>query len=217
MNRRKFLMAATFAAITAVTAHSQSPLSVHQLASAVDRHYNGLNSLRVTFVQEYAGMGMQRKESGTLLLKKPGRMRWDYEHPLGKLFLLDGKYAYFYTPGQPQATRIPAKELDDLRSPLRFLLGHTQVEKELNKLQATPNGDGYLLSGVPKGMEKRVSAMTLNVTKEGIIHAMKIEETDGAITEFSFSGERSNVPAKDQDFTFVPAKGVKVIDGLPPV
>lgn len=210
-------MAALFAAITAVTAPSQSSPSSHQLASAVDRHYNSLHSLRVSFVQEYAGMGMQRRESGTLLLKKPGRMRWDYAHPSGKLFLLDGKYAYFYTPGQPQATRIPAKELDDLRSPLRFLLGHTQVEKELNNLQSVPNGDGYILTGVPKGMEKRVSAMTLQVSKDGVIHTMKIQETDGAVTEFSFSGEQSNAPANDQDFTFVPAKGVKVIDGLPPV
>jgi len=67
-------------------------------------------------------LGINRTESGTLLLLKPGRMKWDYSSPAGKLFLLDGRYAWFYSKGDPQVQRIPAKELDDLRSPLRFLL-----------------------------------------------------------------------------------------------
>lgn len=212
-------MAAALAAISIIPSQAQqtSP-TAKELSAVVDRHYNALKSLRVSFTQSYEGMGMNRRESGTLLLKKPGRMRWNYTQPAGKIFLLDGHYAYFYTPGQPQATRIPAKELDDLRSPLRFLLGRTQLEKELNDLKLTPNGQEYLLSGVPKGMEKRVASLTLQVTLEGIIHSMKIAEVDGAVTEFSFAGEQDNIPVKDQDFVFIPPPGVKIIDnGLPPV
>ena len=37
-------------------------------------------------------MGMNRHETGTLLLKKPGRMRWTYAKPAGKLFVLDGNF-----------------------------------------------------------------------------------------------------------------------------
>ena len=81
-------------------------------------------------------LGIKRVESGTLLLQKPGRMKWEYNVPPGKLFVLDGKFAWFYSAGDPQVQRIPAKELDDLRSPLRFLLGHTELEKELNNLTA---------------------------------------------------------------------------------
>ena len=83
-------------------------------------------------------MGMDRSEEGTLLLKKPGRMRWSYAQPAGKVFVLDGKYAWFYTPGDAQAQRIPAKKLDDLRSPLRFLLGHTELAKELDNIAVKP-------------------------------------------------------------------------------
>lgn len=217
MKLSKFLMAALVAAISIAPAYAQAPINTNELAKVVDRHYNALKSLKVSFVQSYEGMGMQRKESGTLLLKKPGRMRWNYSQPPGKLFLLDGQFGYFYTPGQTQATRIPAKELDDLRSPLRFLLGHTKLEKELNNLKLEPNGKGYLLSGTPKGMEKRVSTLSLGVTIDGTIHSMKIEEVDGAVTEFSFAGEQDNVPFGDQEFIFKPAPGVKVVEGLPPV
>lgn len=183
----------------------------------VDNHYNHLSSLRARYTEQYSGMGMTKTETGTLLLKKPGRMRWSYDTPAGKVFVLDGKYAWFYTPGDAQAQRIPAKELDDLRSPLRFLLGHTQLKKELNNLTVTPDGTRFRITGVPKGMEQRVKLLTLDVTAEGAIETMKLEEVGGAVTSFNFSDMVENVPVKSSDFVFTPPAGVTIVKGLPPV
>jgi len=183
----------------------------------VDDHYNHLASLRAHYVERYSGMGMGRAEEGTLLLKKPGRMRWSYAEPVGKVFVLDGKYAWFYTPGDAQATRVPAKQLDDLRSPLRFLLGHTQLKKELDNLTVVVDGSGFRIAGVPKGMAQRVKLLTLGVTAAGAIETMRLEEVDGAVTEFAFSGMEENVPVKDADFVFTPPAGVAVVNGLPPI
>ena len=98
-------------------------------------------------------------------------MRWDYSRPAGKLFLLDGKYAWFYTKGDPQVQRIEAKKLDDLRSPLRFLLGHTQLEKEIDHLAQSPGSNGtFTLSGIPHNQEKRIQRLTLTVTNDGTNH-----------------------------------------------
>jgi outer membrane lipoprotein carrier protein len=183
----------------------------------VDDHYNHLTSLRGHYTEHYSGMGMDRSEEGTLLLKKPGRMRWSYATPVGKVFVLDGKFAWFYTPGDAQATRVPAKELDDLRSPLRFLLGHTQLRKELDNLAVEPNGSGFQITGVPKGMEQRVKLLSIWVTSAGVIERMRLEEVDGAVTEFAFSDVQENVPVKDSDFAFIPPAGVTVVQGLPPI
>ena len=183
----------------------------------VDDHYNHLNSLRARYSEHYAGMGMDKTESGTLVLKKPGRMRWTYDQPAGKVFVLDGKSAWSYTPGTDQAQRIPARQLDDLRSPLRFLLGHTQLKKELGQLAVMPSGAGFQISGVPKGMEQRVKLLTLGVTTSGAIERMRIEEIDGAVTEFAFSEMQENMPVKNEDFVFTPPAGVSVVDGLPPI
>ena len=166
----------------------------------VDDHYNHLASLRARYSEHYAGMGMDRTETGTLTLKKPGRMRWTYDQPTGKVFVLDGKFAWFYTPGDSQAQRIPAKQLDDLRSPLRFLLGHTQLAKELDNLAVEPVAGGFRITGVPKGMAQRLKQLSLNVTPEGAITAMQ-----------------ENAPVKDSDFTFTPPPGVDVVNGLPPI
>jgi outer membrane lipoprotein carrier protein len=193
-------------------------LSADALAARIDQHYNSLRSLQVDFTQEYAGMGMNRRDAGVLLLKKPGRMRWTYSTPAGKLFVLDGHNGYFYSPGDTTAQRVPVKELDDLRSPLRLLLGHTKLQKELTGLAIDPDGNGvYTLTGIPRGLEKRVAAFSVTATAEGVIQSMQVEETDGVRNTFVFSGEKPNMAAPDSAFVFVPPAGVRVVDGMPPV
>jgi len=196
----------------------QPPQTAHDLAQRVDHHYNQLHSLKAQFTEDYEGLGRVRSESGTLLLLKPGRMRWDYSKPSGKLFLLDGKYAWFYSKGDPQVQRIDAKQLDDLRSPLRFLLGHTQLEKEIDHLAVSPAANGsFTLAGIPHGQEKRVQRLALTVTADGTITAIEIQETDGAETRFTFTGEQTNAPMPAANFKFTPPAGVPVVDAIPPV
>jgi len=196
--------------------HAQA-LSPDAIVRKVDDHYNHLSSLRADYTEHYAGMGLDRTETGTLLLKKPGRMRWNYTAPAGKVFILDGKYGWFYTPGDNQATRIPAKKLDDLRSPLRFLLGHTQLQKELDNLTVTPDGPEFRITGVPKGMAQRVKLLSLTVAATGAIEKMRIEEADGSVTEFTFTAMREDLEIPNSTFAFTPPPGVGVVDGLAPI
>jgi outer membrane lipoprotein carrier protein len=206
------------AAFLCACLHAQQPApSVHELAQRVDRHYNALQSLKTQFSQNYQGLGIKRTESGILYLQKPGRMKWEYSSPAGKLFLLDGKNAWFYSAGDPQVQRIPAKQLDDLRSPLRFLLGHTQLEKELSGLTAAPAPGGFVLTGQPKGLENRVRRFVLDITPDGAITGMEIEEMDGATTRFSFTAQQPNAPLPSETFRFTPPNGVPVVDAPPPV
>jgi outer membrane lipoprotein carrier protein len=207
------------AAFLCACVHAQQPApSVKELAQRVDHHYNALQSLKTQFSQNYQGLGIKRTESGTLYLQKPGRMKWEYSSPAGKLFVLDGKTAWFYSTGDPQVQRIPAKQLDDLRSPLRFLLGHTQLEKEMNGLTAAPAPDGgFILTGQPKGLEDRVRKFVIGITPDGTITTMEIEEMDGATTRFTFSSQQTNAPLPSDTFRFTPPKGVPVVDAPPPV
>jgi len=188
-----------------------------EIARRVDAHYNRLRSLRVDFTETYRGMGMKRTESGTLLLAKPGRMKWSYAQPAGKLFLLDGKYGYSYTPGDAQAERYPAKQLDDFRSPLRFLLGHTRIEKELTTLTISSQGNDFVLRGVPENMEQRVSQLALTVTPNGTIEKIEWSEADGSATAFQLSNEEQNPTIAPNAFFFQPPPGVTVVRGLPPI
>ena len=161
---------------------------------------------------------MDRNESGTLSLKKPGKMRWEYSSPREKLFLSDGKDAWFYVPGDQQVRRTPVKKLDDLRSPLGFLLGKTRLEKELQGLSLAPDvppitsGD-VVLRGVPKSMADRVSQVLVEITPSDQIARIVIEEADGSVTEYRFVDQREDVAIADQQFRFKAPPGVEVIEG----
>ena len=126
-------------------------------------------------------------------------------------------FAWFYTPGDPQAQKIPAKQIDDLRTPLRFLLGHTKLEKELTQIHITPDAGQYRITGVPAGQQQRIKSLTLLVTPTGLITQMTLEELDGATTAFTFTDTQENLPAAEKDFTFTPPPGVTVITGTPPI
>jgi len=203
------LLAASTAAMAA---------DVHAIAQAVDQRYNHLHTLEAQFTEIYRGGGMDRTETGVLWLKKPGKMRWEYRSPREKVFLSDGKDAWFYVPGDRQARKSPAKKLDDLRSPLSFLLGKTRLEKELQGLSFAqdvhPVSPGnVVLRGVPQAMADRVSQVLLEVTPDSKIARIVIEEVDGSATEYRFTDQKEDVAVADSTFHFVPPAGVEVVDG----
>jgi outer membrane lipoprotein carrier protein len=198
-----------------ISAASDSDVS--QIAKRVDRRYNQLTTLKANFQENYSGAGINRNESGELWLEKPGKMRWQYEQPTPKLFVVDGKNAFFYVPSERQARRMPAKKLDDFRSPIRYLLGHTKLQNEFEKLSLSSDppkepGD-VVIEGVPKGMEDRVQRVRLEITAADQILQIRIEELDGSVTEFIFRDIQENVAVKPNLFRFTPPPGVEVVQG----
>ena len=189
----------------------------HTLAQKIDSHYNHLSTLQANFTEHYQGMGMDRTESGTLLMKKPGRMRWSYDAPSGKLFILDGKFAYSYTPGDAQTERTPATKINDMRSPLRLLLGHTQLERELANINIFTTPQGFRLAGAPKYQQQDMQSLTIDATAEGVIQSIRIDQAGGASTEFTFTHVQENIPLSNADFVFHPPAGVAIVDALAPM
>lgn len=192
-----------------ISAFTADPMpDARALARKVDERYNAMRTLRMDFTEQLATAGVQKRESGVLELKKPGRMRWDYKQPQPKLFVSDGKTAYFYVPGERQARKGPVKKLDDLQSPLRYLLGKSRISDELEGLKL----DGNVLSGIPKHLKDRVEKVELTISAEGLIERIVIEEIDGTRTEFAFSNIQENVTIADQQFKFVPPPGIEMVE-----
>jgi outer membrane lipoprotein carrier protein len=192
--------------------------NVHQLAQAVDGHYNHLRSLQADFTEIYRGEGMDREESGTLWLKKPRKMRWEYRSPREKLFISDGKAVWFYLPAERQLRKTELKKLEDLRSPLAFLLGKSQLEKELRGLskavdQLPLNPANTVLRGIPAAMTDRVSEVQLEITPSDQIVRIVLIGADGATTEFRFANLKENPELGDDRFHFIPPPGVETVEG----
>ena len=194
-----------------------------QLARAVDAHYNHLRSLESDFTEIYRGDGPERVESGTLWLKKPRKMRWEYRSPNEKLFISDGQAVWFYLPAERQLRKTALRKLDDVRSPVAFLLGKTKLENELRGLskavdQSPLNPANTLLRGVPQSivsesMAGQVSEVQLEITPSDQIVRIVLMEADGATTEFRFAGWKENLELSDSRFQFSPPPGVETVEG----
>lgn len=191
--------------------------SISHLADHVDHRYNSLKTLEAHFVEIYSEGNQSRTESGTLYLRKPGRMRWQYEQPQKKLFLVDGHHVWLYVEGDQQAQRSDLKNSEDLKTPLRFLLGHTHLKKELaglsygglNPLHA---GDA-VIRGVPTRMTDQYREVILEVSPTYQINRIVIRGVDGSQTDIRLSGMQPNTPIAESLFHFVPPKGVAIVAG----
>jgi outer membrane lipoprotein carrier protein len=221
----KAMMALTAGVLLgAVTVTAGAAADIRAVALAVDEHYNHLRTLETQFTEIYRGSGMERTESGTLWLtkgglKKPGKMRWEYRSPREKLFVSDGKDAWFYVPADRQARRTEARKLDDLRSPLAFLLGKSKLEKELQGLSFAPDvqplaASNVVLRGVPQALAQRVSEILLEITPEHQIVRIVIDDVDGSVTEYRFSGQKENEAIAEARFRFTPPAGTETVEGV---
>jgi outer membrane lipoprotein carrier protein len=204
--------------VSVLAASSAGAGDIKTVAAAVDAHYNHLRSLEAEFTEVYRGSGMERTESGTLWLKKPGKMRWEYRSPREKLFVSDGKDAWFYVPGDRQARKESAKKLEDIRSPLAFLLGKTKLEKELKGLSLAPDvlplqAGNVVLRGVPQGLSDQVNEVVLEVTPEHRLSRIVLQDVDGASTEYRFTSQKEDVVVADGQFGFTPPAGTEVVEG----
>lgn len=191
--------------------------NLHAVAQAVDQHYDRMQSLQADFTEIYQGAGTERTESGTLWLKKPGKMSWEYRSPEAKLFVSDGKNAWLYLPAEKQVRKSSLKSLEDIRSPLAFLLGKTKLEKELDGLAFAPDMQPWkpedsILRGVPKGMEDRVKQVLLEITPDYRIARIMIEAVDDSITEYRFGNQKENLQIPDSKFRFTAPPGTETIE-----
>jgi len=204
--------------VITTTAAAAPAIDIRAIAQAVDQHYNHLRTLQAEFTESYRGAGAERVETGTLWLKKPGKMRWKYRSPREKLFLSDGKDGWFYLPDDKQVRKTPVRKLDDLRSPLAFLLGKARLEKQLQGLSLAPDQaplvpGNIVLRGVPKSLADRFSQVLVEVSPDSRIVRIQMHEVDGSVTEYRFDQQQENVQIADQQFHFTVPAGVELIEG----
>ncbi len=136
--RKAFLLTVLFGALAAA---AQAPPSdtarrVQALVRAVEARSLPARTLQATFLERYSeSRGHIRLESGTVFFSRPGRMRWEYEAPEKKLFLVDGKNVWFYVPADRTVTRVPVKQSDDWRTPLALLTGKAKLSRLCGRIE----------------------------------------------------------------------------------
>ena len=186
------------------------------LLKGVETRYNRAKTLQVLFREDYTPPGRpHRSESGTLTLSKPGRMRWEYSKPPGKLWVSDGKRVSMYLPQENRVEQAPLKESDDVRVPLAFLLGKLHFDKEFRNLQWRPEGSGMRILAQPKSDTLPYSQVEFLVSALNQIREVRVTGFDKSILLYTFDEEKMNPPANAALFRLVVPAGAEVVETGP--
>ena len=186
---------------------------LNTLLRGVEQRYNRAKTLQVHFVESYTVLGRARKsESGELTLRKPGRMRWDYSTPTGKLFVSDGKDVYLYTPEAHRVERTKLKASDDMRAPLAFLLGKLDFAKDFRDFELKPEGANFLITAKAKNDKFPYGQVQMLVTPDYEIQRLVITLQDMSLLSFLLDGEKVNPPVNDALFKFQMPAGATLVD-----
>jgi outer membrane lipoprotein carrier protein len=189
------------------------------LTAAVEglqKRYAAVASVSAEFQQFYRAPGIEQAESGSLLMKKPGLMRWEYRAPERKLFIADGRDTYLYTPEDRQVLvgRLSAAEIRS--TPLQFLLGQGDI---LKSFVASKEGEfrakfegSVLLRLTPRSREPDYAFLVLECDQRTYeLRRIVIRELTGNTSEFVLSNLVMNVKIDGKQFQFKIPKGVEVV------
>jgi outer membrane lipoprotein carrier protein len=187
--------------------------NIDALLKTVEARYNRTQSLKLNFSESYAGTKRPvQNDSGVLYLRKPGRMRWEYTSPAGKVFISDGKEVVLYDPDDQRAEKSKLKESEDMRAPLAFLLGKLDFKKEFKSFQTRADGGDNWIVAEPKSENLAYTKVEFLATPEGEIRRVRITGQDQSRLDFTFSNEQLNAPVAPALFTFHPPPGVQVVE-----
>jgi len=147
-----------------------------------------------------------------LYLRKPGKMRWDYSNPAGKVFLSDGKHIFFYSPASNRVEKSPVKETDDARIPLAFLLGPLDFSRDFREFRVRPEAGDTFIAAIPKSDKAPFQQVDFVVTPDFRIRRLIVTGYDGSQMDFRFSNEKMN-PALDANrFVLKTPAGAELVE-----
>jgi outer membrane lipoprotein carrier protein len=223
------ISAALLIAIVLTLPFRTSASTLEAAVKSLEQRYHHAGTLKATFFESYTdGHGSSSAESGTVYFSRPGRMRWDYESPEPKLFLVDGANVWFYVPADHTASRAKLSQSSDWRTPLALLAGKADLSKLCRTIepagapaqgltsaqapaQAPPD---TVLRCIPRASpeSETIRDVLFEINSDGFLTRVLIREAGNAATEFRFGNWRENITVPEAQFHFAPPQGVAVVD-----
>jgi outer membrane lipoprotein carrier protein len=195
-------------------------LSASDVAARLQSHYDTVKDFSADFTHTYEGGVLRRKttERGTVVIKKPGKMRWTYTAPEEKLFVSDGRKVYAYVPADRQVTVSDLPSGDEPATPVLFLVGRGNVTRDFapSYAPAVPGApaDAYAIQLVPKRRVPDYESLTVIVDRNSYALRMLVaRDGQGGASTFTFSRLKENVGVPDAKFAFSIPRGVEVVQG----
>ncbi|MFC1524102.1 outer membrane lipoprotein carrier protein LolA [Thermodesulfobacteriota bacterium] len=212
---------------------AEEPLSVIEIAGRLQEKYEKTTSIKADFIQRtmITLNKRERRGSGSMIIQKPGKMRWDYTLPAEQVVLCDGEKIYMYFAKERQMVVAPASgyiESDvtysffsgsgdllrdfDVFSPDKHVEQVSESKGEITR-EDLLSDDQYLIKLVPKKPHPQVDFIHAWLFKDTfLINRLQIVDLFGSITDFHFTRLEVNVPVDADAFEFTPPPGTEIIE-----
>ncbi|HSC27123.1 MAG TPA: outer membrane lipoprotein chaperone LolA [Vicinamibacterales bacterium] len=198
-----------------VAAGGQAPRSAIEVAEALQRRYDTVRDFSADFTHRHEGGVLRRKlvERGTLLVKKPGKMRWHYTTPEEKLFVSDGKQMSFHDVANDQVTISELPRGDQAATGALFLAGRGSLTRDFTvSFIGTSQADAYALKLEPKRKEAEYDWLEIVVDRASLqMRSLTAADRQGTRSTFEFSNVKENIGLADKTFAFTPPRGAELI------
>jgi outer membrane lipoprotein carrier protein len=189
-----------------------------ELAQALQRKYDGIRDFSADFVHTYRGgvLKKQLTETGKLLIKKPGKMRWEYTSPEKKLFVSDGVKIYSYIPQDKQVMIGSVPQEDSATTPVLFLSGKGNLTRDFvpshgDVPPGSPPGT-VALKLVPKTPQPDYDWLVLLVEPATFrLQGLVTTDAQGGTSAMTFANLKENIGVSDKSFAFTIPRGVDVV------
>lgn len=190
-----------------------------EIAQRIQETYEKTTSFKAEFLQTSSVSDMERRQrrgSGTMVIQKPGLLRWDYVSPDKQVLVSDGKNFSLYFAAENQMIVTPAKEYLQEDVTYNFFSGKGNLlqDFEVSAIPGDPQKPGILsIMLVPKKTHAQVA--TLNVwVDEGTFLVNRLEILDhlGSVTNLMLFNTGVNKPVPAEYFHFTPPAGTEIIE-----
>jgi outer membrane lipoprotein carrier protein len=198
------------------TAGVQARPPAAETARALPQKYDTVKDFSADFTHTYEG-GVLKKtssERGTVQIKKPGRMRWDYTSPDKKLFISDGRKIYSYIPVDKQVIVSTMPGPDEASPAVLFLAGTGNLTRDFNVSYAATGEapDTWALRLEPRQKQRDYDWLVIVVDRKTlVIRSLSSADQEGGHSTFAFTNYRENTGVSDKVFEFKIPRGVDVI------
>lgn len=215
---------------------AQLPPDFSSAVRRFEARYHSAVTLQATFLERYSENGrLIRANAGTAYFRRPGKMRWEYESPEKNLFLVDGKSTWFYVPVDHTATRVPARQSADWRTPLVLLAGEAKLSKvcsaiALAKSESPERPEDLVAFCALRGSQDKrepsaaspgessssakdaIAFLELNPAT-GELSRVLVKQPGGITIEFKFANWQFNPSLPESLFHFAPEPGTAIVNG----
>jgi outer membrane lipoprotein carrier protein len=188
------------------------PPKLDSLLKGIEERYNKAKTVQVDFSQTYTDRARKTTEKGTLFLKRPGRMRWQYSSPAGKLWVCDGQIVSAYDPDRKRVEKSKLKNEEDLRAPFAFLLGKLKFHEQFGKFDMTPEGADIKIVAKAKSDKMIYTEVAFVASPDFRIKQVTVKGQDGSVMDYAFENEKIDPLLADALFKFAPTGDVEVVD-----